>query len=193
MKKKLEQEKCVWRFQAPCGGIPAGHLTSATPSTLVKQIYKDLARADKGQHPTLKLLYVTPERLGNSDSMLDFMHRLHDQVTSPVEILSSDDKDYHAPGMVEPPAPSIPPLHSLPTPTNELFMFCVFLFHREISFLQFDLSFCDDCGIVCRWNWAGMFIPSGDVLYPPLPLQTSINYIWPRLFPVSNKRGRALA
>ncbi|CAN0480537.1 unnamed protein product, partial [Scytosiphon promiscuus] len=54
-------------------------MTSATPSRLIKQIYKDLGRADKGREPSIKLLYVTPERLGNSDSMLNFMHRLHDQ------------------------------------------------------------------------------------------------------------------
>lgn len=67
-------------FQAPCGGIPAAHMTSATSPALIKQIYKDLARADKGREPSIKLLYVTPERLGNSDSMLGFMHRLHAQV-----------------------------------------------------------------------------------------------------------------
>lgn len=66
--------------QAPCGGIPAAHMTSATPATLIKQIYKDLGRADRGREPSIKLLYVTPERLGNSDSLLDFMHRLHEQV-----------------------------------------------------------------------------------------------------------------
>lgn len=55
-------------------------MTSATSPALIKQIYKDLARADKGREPSIKLLYVTPERLGNSDSMLEFMHRLHAEV-----------------------------------------------------------------------------------------------------------------
>ena len=62
-------------------------MTSATPSTLIKQIYKDLGRADKGREPSIKLLYVTPERLGNSDSMLNFMHRLHDQVSRVVVVV----------------------------------------------------------------------------------------------------------
>lgn len=56
-------------------------MTSVTPTATVKQIYKDLGRADKGREPSIKLLYVTPERLGNSDSMLSFMHSLNDQVS----------------------------------------------------------------------------------------------------------------
>lgn len=66
--------------QAPCGGIPAAHLTSVTPTLLAQQIYKDLARARSGREPTIKLLYLTPERLGNSDAILDFMRDLHQQV-----------------------------------------------------------------------------------------------------------------
>lgn len=75
----LIEDQVTQLLKAPCGGIPAAHMTSATPSGLIKQIYKDLGRADKGREPSIKLLYVTPERLGNSDSMLNFMHRLHDQ------------------------------------------------------------------------------------------------------------------
>lgn len=67
-------------MQAPCGGVPAAHMTSATPPAAIKQIYADLGRCDKGREPTIKLLYVTPERLGNSDSMLNFMKRLDDKV-----------------------------------------------------------------------------------------------------------------
>lgn len=55
-------------------------MTSATPSASIQQIYKDLGRCDRGREPTIKLLYVTPERLGNSDSMLNFMRRLDDKV-----------------------------------------------------------------------------------------------------------------
>lgn len=66
--------------QAPCGGIPAAHVTSTTQSSIAKQIFTDLARARKGKEPTIKLLYVTPERLGNSDAMFGIMTALHDQV-----------------------------------------------------------------------------------------------------------------
>lgn len=66
--------------QAPCGGIPAAHMTSSTQSSIAKQIFTDLARARKGKQPTIKLLYVTPERLGNSDALFGIMTALHDQV-----------------------------------------------------------------------------------------------------------------
>ncbi|CAN0179517.1 unnamed protein product [Ectocarpus sp. 6 AP-2014] len=75
----LIEDQVTQLLKAPCGGIPAAHLTSATPTAAIKQIYKDLGRADRNREPSVKLLYVTPERLGNSDSMLDFMHRLNDK------------------------------------------------------------------------------------------------------------------
>ncbi|CAB1115982.1 unnamed protein product [Ectocarpus sp. CCAP 1310/34] len=75
----LIEDQVTQLLKAPCGGIPAAHLTSATPTTAIKQIYKDLGRADRDREPSVKLLYVTPERLGNSNSMLDFMHRLNDK------------------------------------------------------------------------------------------------------------------
>ncbi|CAM9529438.1 unnamed protein product, partial [Hapterophycus canaliculatus] len=75
----LIEDQVTQLLKAPCGGIPAAHMTSATPGTAMKQIYKDLGRADKGREPSVKLVYVTPERLGNSETMLQFMHRLNDK------------------------------------------------------------------------------------------------------------------
>ncbi|CAM9333043.1 unnamed protein product [Choristocarpus tenellus] len=73
----LIEDQVTQLLQVPCGGIPTAYLTSTTSSKLSTQVYRDLARCDNGREPTIKLLYLTPERLGNSDAILDFMHRLH--------------------------------------------------------------------------------------------------------------------
>ncbi|OQS04809.1 bloom syndrome protein, DEAD/DEAH box helicase [Thraustotheca clavata] len=54
-------------------GIPAAFLSSQTLAKLKKAIWKDLHRPI----PTLKLLYVTPERLAVSDSLIQVLENLH--------------------------------------------------------------------------------------------------------------------
>jgi bloom syndrome protein len=59
----------------PCG-IPAAHLSSQTPTKLFKAVWKELHR----QKPTIKLLYCTPEKLANSDSLLQVLQSLNQRV-----------------------------------------------------------------------------------------------------------------
>ncbi|EQC39378.1 bloom syndrome protein [Saprolegnia diclina VS20] len=54
-------------------GIPAAFLSSQTLAKLKKAIWRDLHRPI----PTLKLLYVTPERLAASDSLIQVLESLH--------------------------------------------------------------------------------------------------------------------
>ena len=55
------------------GGVPAAHLTSATDSSLRSQIFTDLNHSP----PSLKLLYTTPETVGNSSAVRDLLRRLY--------------------------------------------------------------------------------------------------------------------
>lgn len=57
-------------------GIPAGYLSSQTGITLRRAIVQELRR----KQPSLKLLYVTPEKLGNSAEMMDLLELLHSNV-----------------------------------------------------------------------------------------------------------------
>ena len=47
-------------------GVPAAHLTSSTKETTARQVYRELWRRDAD--PSLKLLYVTPERVNTAPS-----------------------------------------------------------------------------------------------------------------------------
>ena len=62
-----------------CGGVPAAHLTSSTKETTSRAILRELHAAAEGRidYPTLKLLYVTPERLALSESFRDVLEKLH--------------------------------------------------------------------------------------------------------------------
>jgi bloom syndrome protein len=59
----------------PFGGIPASFMTSAGRAGLVKEVYQDL----RGPTPTLKCLYVTPERLAKSESIWQLFTQLHER------------------------------------------------------------------------------------------------------------------
>ena len=54
-------------------GVPAAHLTSSTKETTSRAILRELHAAAEGRvdYPTLKLLYVTPERLALSENFRD--------------------------------------------------------------------------------------------------------------------------
>ncbi len=58
--------------------IPAAVLNSTTSETVVRQIYRDLYSVRRGKEPTIKLLYVTPERLLKSVSFQDLLNTLHE-------------------------------------------------------------------------------------------------------------------
>ena len=58
-------------------GIPAGFLSSQTGITLKRAICRELRRHD----PTIKLLYVTPEKIGKSPEMMDLLESLHANVS----------------------------------------------------------------------------------------------------------------
>ena len=62
-----------------CGGVPAAHLTSSTKETTSRAILRELHSAAEGRvdYPTLKLLYVTPERLALSENFRDVLEKLH--------------------------------------------------------------------------------------------------------------------
>ena len=62
-----------------CGGVPAAHLTSATKEATLRAILRELHIMAEGRvdHPTLKLLYVTPERLAMSTNFRDILEKLH--------------------------------------------------------------------------------------------------------------------
>ena len=62
-----------------CGGVPAAHLTSSTKETTSRAILRELHAAAEGRidYPTLKLLYVTPERLALSENFRDVLEKLH--------------------------------------------------------------------------------------------------------------------
>ena len=60
-------------------GIPCAHITSHTQETLRKQVYRELFLARKGIEPSVKLLYVTPECLCNSDTMGDALVTLYEE------------------------------------------------------------------------------------------------------------------
>ncbi|DBA05397.1 TPA: hypothetical protein N0F65_007559 [Lagenidium giganteum] len=55
------------------GGIPAAFMSSQTGITLRRAIMRELRRPK----PSLKLLYVTPEKIGKSAEMMEILHQLH--------------------------------------------------------------------------------------------------------------------
>ena len=63
----------------PPGGVPAAHLTSATPDTTSRTILGELHAIAEGNRDNraLKLLYVTPERLAMSETFRDLLEKLH--------------------------------------------------------------------------------------------------------------------
>lgn len=69
----LIQDQVTALIQNPRGGIPAAFLSSQTSVTLRRAISRELRR----KHPTLKLLYLTPEKLAKSGEMQDLLEILH--------------------------------------------------------------------------------------------------------------------
>lgn len=55
------------------GGIPAFAFHSSITETQAKSVYRELAKV----HPTLKLVYVTPEKLVSSDTFMDIIEKLY--------------------------------------------------------------------------------------------------------------------
>lgn len=64
-------------IQLRSGGIPAAFLTSNCTETMANSVYDDLGRAARGLEPFLKLLYVTPERIINSNKTRDYFMTLY--------------------------------------------------------------------------------------------------------------------
>lgn len=60
--------------------IPAAILNSTTTETVAKQIYRDLYSVRKGREPSIKLLYVTPERI-QSESLQEMLATLNEWVS----------------------------------------------------------------------------------------------------------------
>uniref|UniRef100_K3WD55 ATP-dependent DNA helicase n=1 Tax=Globisporangium ultimum (strain ATCC 200006 / CBS 805.95 / DAOM BR144) TaxID=431595 RepID=K3WD55_GLOUD len=69
----LIQDQVTALIRNPRCGIPAGYLSSQTGITLRRAITQELKR----NKPSLKLLYVTPEKLGNSAEMIELLEILH--------------------------------------------------------------------------------------------------------------------
>jgi len=61
-------------------GIPAALLNSTTTQPLARQIYRDLYGPKYGRVPSIKMLYITPERLCNSESLQTMLTYLYEQV-----------------------------------------------------------------------------------------------------------------
>lgn len=74
----LIQDQVTALIRNPQCGIPAGYLSSQTGITLRRAIVQELRRP----RPSLKLLYVTPEKLSNSNEMLELLELLHRNVRS---------------------------------------------------------------------------------------------------------------
>ena len=56
------------------GGIPAFAFHSSITETQARAVYRELAKV----HPTLKLVYVTPEKLVKSDTFMEIIGRLYE-------------------------------------------------------------------------------------------------------------------
>lgn len=72
----LIQDQVTALIRNPQCGIPAGYLSSQTGITLRRAITQELKR----KKPSLKLLYVTPEKLSNSAEMIELLELLHQNV-----------------------------------------------------------------------------------------------------------------
>lgn len=72
----LIQDQVTSLIRNPQCGIPAGYLSSQTGVVLRRAITQELRR----NKPSLKLLYVTPEKLSNSAEMLELLEILHQNV-----------------------------------------------------------------------------------------------------------------
>lgn len=71
LKTPLHQVRAL--ISMPCGGIPATYLNSQQSAEERKMVYRELAKSV----PSCKLLYVTPEQLVKSGTLLDILQRLH--------------------------------------------------------------------------------------------------------------------
>ena len=59
-------------------GIPAAYLSSTCSVSMIRQVFMDLSRSRQGLEPFLKLLYVTPERLVQSDETRQVLSTLYE-------------------------------------------------------------------------------------------------------------------
>jgi hypothetical protein len=73
----LIQDQVQSLINNPLAGIPAGFLSSATGITLKRSIYAELERPI----PSIKLLYVTPEKIGKSDDFINLLRQLNNKVS----------------------------------------------------------------------------------------------------------------
>eukprot|EP00607_Mallomonas_marina_P009337 CAMPEP_0182420258 /NCGR_PEP_ID=MMETSP1167-20130531/4900_1 /TAXON_ID=2988 /ORGANISM="Mallomonas Sp, Strain CCMP3275" /LENGTH=443 /DNA_ID=CAMNT_0024595975 /DNA_START=99 /DNA_END=1427 /DNA_ORIENTATION=- len=64
-------------LQLPSGGVPAAYLSSNCTDSMIREVFEDLRRADRGLEPYLKLLYITPERLLQSLATKDCLSSLY--------------------------------------------------------------------------------------------------------------------
>ena len=55
-----------------CGGVPATYLNSQQSATQKKAVFKELAQA----FPSCKLLYVTPEQMVKSTTLVEILQKL---------------------------------------------------------------------------------------------------------------------
>jgi len=126
----LIEDQVSTLIQLPSGGVPAVHLSSATKTKLVEQIMKDLARCVAGLEPYIKLLYVTPERLTNSDRLLDILDKLYMQESLARFVIDEAHcvsqwghdfrPDYGKLGLLKPRFPEIPILALTATATRQV-------------------------------------------------------------------------
>lgn len=61
--------------------VPCAYYTSSAPALIKKQIHRDLQLCNKGQEPTIKLLYVTPEGIINSHALYGDLDDLEAEVS----------------------------------------------------------------------------------------------------------------
>lgn len=73
----LIQDQVTALIRNPQCGIPAAFLSSQTGITLKRSITSELRR----KTPSVKLLYVTPEKIVKSPEMMELLEILHQNVS----------------------------------------------------------------------------------------------------------------
>eukprot|EP00884_Botryococcus_braunii_P017832 jgi/Botrbrau1/4732/Bobra.0137s0004.1 len=71
----LMQDQVSALVTMPCGGIPATYLNSQQGAEERKAVYRELSKAV----PSCKLLYITPEQLAKSGTLMNILLRLHER------------------------------------------------------------------------------------------------------------------